>query len=191
TSKAVGAIRASEAAKPRAGQNPVQDPTLIADAAEEALSIFRKLERKSRRTIERRAEQLIETGAATRTDEGGNELYKLDFQPKGTHIATVATTWALDGTTGDPLADLSALGDTVRQDGKRDPTDLIFGKSAWQRFIANQEVQTQLDNRRMEIGGVRPAARGQGASYRGTIWIDHYEYRMWMYSGFYKHPQTG
>lgn len=189
--KEVGAISAFETIKRRAGQDPFQDPNFLANAADESFELFRKLERKIRRSIELMAAQVLQTGAVTLTDEGGNALYTLDFQPKLSHMATVGTTWALDGTTGDPLADLSALGDTVRQDGKHDPTDLIFGKSAWQRFIANPKVQAQLDNRRMEIGGVRPAARGQGASYRGTIWIDHYEYRMWMYSGFYKHPQTG
>lgn len=189
--KEIGAISAYKQIERRAGQNPFQDPSFALNATEEAFDLFRKLERKIRRSIELMAAQVLQTGAVTLTNESGTALYTLNFQPKATHMATVGTTWATNGTTGNPMGDLSDLGDVVRQDGKHDPTDLIFGKSAWQRFVANPEVKAQLDNRRTEIGGIRPEVRGQGASYRGTIWIDHYEYRMWMYSGFYKDPVSG
>lgn len=189
--KEQGAVHAYDTIKRRPGVDPYNDPSFAAAAIEEAFTIFHKLDRKIRRSVELMASQVLQTGVLTLTDEAGNVLYTLDFQPKATHIATVGTTWALDGTTGDPLSDLSALGDVVRRDGKHVPTDLDFGKSAWQRFTANAKVQKLLDNRRMEIGQIRPQARGQGASYRGNIWIDHYEYRLWMYDGWYKHPQTG
>lgn len=186
--KEKAAIHAFTQIERRAGVDPFQDPNYAANAAEESFTLFRKLERKIRRSIELMAAQVLQTGTVTLSDDAGNALYTLDFQAKATHMKTVSTTWALNGLTGDPLADLSDLGDVVRQDGKHDPTDLIFGKSAWQRFIANTKVKEQLDNRRFEVGRIAPTSRGQGATYRGTIWIDHYEYRLWMYSGFYKDP---
>jgi hypothetical protein len=189
--KEQGAIHAFNMIKRRAGVDPFQDPNFGAAAGEEAFTIFRKLERKIRRSVELMCAQVLQTGVVTLIDDAGVTLYSLDYQPKTSHITTTSTTWATDGTSGDPLSDLSNLGDVVRQDGKHEPTDLIFGKSAWQRFIANTKVLALLDNRRMEIGKVAPVSRGQGASFRGTIWIDHYEYNLWMYNGFYKHPQTG
>lgn len=189
--KEQGAIHAYDMIKRRPGVDPFQDPNFGLAASEDAFRIFRKLERKIRRSIELMASQVLQTGTLTLIDDAGVTLYTLDFQAKATHMATVSTTWALDGATGDPIGDLSALGDVVRRDGKHVPTDLDFGKSAWQRFTANADVRALLDNRRMEIGQIRPEARGQGASYRGNIWIDHYEYRLWMYDGWYNHPQTG
>src|SRR5690606_32584949 len=160
------AIHAYDMIKRRPGVDPFQDPNFGLAASEDAFRIFRKLERKIRRSIELMASQVLQTGTLTLVDSAGVTLYTLDFQAKNTHITTVSTTWAADGTTGDPLGDLSALADTVRRDGKHVPTDLDFGKSAWQRFQANAAVQKLLDNRRMELGQIRPEARGQGASYR-------------------------
>jgi hypothetical protein len=173
------------------GNDPFQDPNFGLHATNEAFTIFRKLERKIRRSVEWMSSQVLQDGALTLIDDAGVSLYALDFQSKATHKATVSTTWALDGATGSPYADISALGDVVRQDGKHEPTDLIFGKSAFQRFIANAVILKLLDNRRVEIGGLVHQPRGKGASYKGTIAIDHYEYRLWVYNGFFKHPQTG
>lgn len=186
-----GAITAFDMIKRQAGQNPFASPEYAANAVRQAFTVYRKLENKIRRAIELQASQVLQTGQLTLIDQNGVAVYELDFEPKATHMKTVSVTWAENGSTGDPLADLSALADAVRQDGKTEPTRLIFGKSAFQRFLANAKVQAALESRRAVLAEIRPEARGQGATFQGWIWIDEYRFEMWTYSGFYRHPQSG
>jgi hypothetical protein len=186
-----GHISAYDMMKRQAGQNPFASPDYAANALRQAYAIFRKLELKIRRAIELMASQVLQTGVLTLTNVAGVAQYTLDFQPKATHIKTVTTTWAANGATGAPLADLGDLAEVVRNDGKHEPKRLIFGKTAWARFIVNVDVQKALDVRRLEIGSVAPESRGQGATFQGWCWIGHYKFELWTYSGFYKHPQTG
>lgn len=186
-----GAINAFDMIKRQPGQNPFQDPNYGANAVRQAFEIFRKLENKIRRAVELQASQIFATGQLTLLDATGTAVYALNFQPKSTHFITTGTTWAVDGATGNPLSDLEALATVVRRDGKREPTKLIFGDSAFQRFLANTRVQQRIDNRRAEMIQVAPVARGQGATFQGWVWIGHYRFEMWTYDGFYAHPQTG
>lgn len=185
------AISAYDMMKRQPGQNPFESPEYGANALRAAFAVWRKLENKLRRTVELMASQVLQTGSLTLINEAGTALYSLNFQPKTTHMATVTTTWATDGSTGAPLTDLAALADVVRRDGKHDPDHLTFGSSAFQRFLKNADVQKALDVRRMETATVAPVARGQGATFQGWVWIGHYRFEMWTYDGFYKHPQTG
>ena len=186
-----GAIHGYDLIKRMPGDNPFADPNFAANATRQAFRIFRKLEKKIRRSIELMASQVFQTGIVTLIDSAGNALYTLDFQAKATHMATVGTDWAADGTSGNPLGDLEALATTVRRDGKRNPNKLIFGSVAFQRFLANTDVKARLDNRAMQLGTVAPQTRGEGATFQGFVWIGHYRFEMWTYDGFFKHPQTG
>lgn len=186
-----GHISAYDMMKRQAGQNPFQSPDYAANAVRQAFAIFRRLEMKIRRAIELMASQVLQTGVLTLTDANGVAQYTLDFQPKATHIKTVSTAWAVDGTTGDPLGDMTSLAGVVRADGKSEPKRSIFGTSAWARFLANAKVQKALDVRRMEIGSIAPETRGQGATFQGRVWLGNYLHELWTYDGFYKHPQTG
>lgn len=185
------AISAFDMLKRQPGQNPFTDPQYAANAVRQAFAGFRKVENKIRRAIELMASQVLQTGVLTLTDAAGATLYTLDFQAKATHIKTVTTTWATDGSTGDPLADLAALATVVRRDGKVEPKRLTFGESAWVRFNANAKVQKALDLLRSNTISIAPVARGQGATFQGWVWINHYRFEMWTYDGFYRHPQTG
>jgi hypothetical protein len=186
-----GRITAYDTIKRVAGQNPFADPDFSANATMQAFRLFRKLERKIRRAVELMSSQVFQLGVITLTDASGNALYTLDFGAKATHLKTVTTAWATDGTTGDPLGDLASLASVVRRDGKKNPTKLIFGTSAMQRFMANTKVQAQLDNRAMQLGQLAPQTRGQGATFQGFIWVGHYRFEIWMYDGFYRNPVTG
>lgn len=186
-----GHVSAFDTIKRQPGQTPFMSPDYAANATKAAFEIFRRLELKIRRAVELMAAQVLQTGQLTLIDQNGVAQYSLNFQPKSTHMVTVATTWALDGSTGDPLADLASLATVVRRDGKMEPKRLTFGESAWVRFLANAKVQKALDVRRMETAQVAPVARGQGATFQGWVWIGHYRFEMWTYDGFYKHQQTG
>lgn len=173
------------------GQSPFASPDYAANATRASFSIFRKLELKIRRAVELMASQVLQTGKLILINGAGTPLYELDFQAKATHMATVTTTWATTGATGAPLTDLAALAGLVRRNGKMEPKRLLFGDSAFQRFLANADVQKALDVRRMETAQIAPVARGQGATFQGWVWIGHYRFEIWTYDGFYKHPQTG
>ena len=180
-----GTITAYNLIKRVPGEDPFQDPNYGANATNEAFAIFRKLERKIRRAIELQAAQVLQTGTLDLVDENGTTLYALNFQPKATHVATVGTEWAADGATGDPIADLDALAEVVRTDGKHDPNKIVFGTTAWTRFMANTRVRAELDNRRINLGNIAPQARGRGATKQGDFIIGSYSFELWTYNATY------
>lgn len=187
-----GVITAYNQIKRQPGVDPFQNPNFAANAVVESFRIFRRLERKIRRSIELMASQVLQTGTLTLTDKTGASVYTLDFKAKTSHIATASAPWAPDGTTGDPLADINALSTAIRRDGKKVPDVLVFGTTAFNAFLANPAVQKLYDLRRADRGDIIPARRGaEGATYHGTISVGHYVYELWTYDGFYRDPQTG
>lgn len=184
-------ISAYSKLKRQPGQDPFQDPDFLGAATTEAFDSLRELEDLIRRGVELQASQVFADGVITLKDADGNTVYTLDYKPKATHLITVGTTWALDGTTGEPLNDIEAAAEVVRQDGKIEPDRLVLGKSALQRFLANQKVQDRLDNRRMELGLMRPQDVGTGATFFGWVWVGLYRFELWGYKDTYIDPQTG
>ena len=185
-----GTITAFDQIKRQPGDNPFADPNYAANATNQAFRIFRKLENKIRRAIELMASQVLQTGILSLKDKTGAILYTLDFKPKATHMVQVAVTWAADGSLGDPLADLASLARVVRRDGKKKPTKLIFGQTAFRSFIRNAEVKDALTKDVQNLGALAPEVRGEGATFQGRVWIGHYQFEMWMYDGFYTDVQT-
>lgn len=190
-----GPISAYSLLKREGGRSPFMDPEFGAHATRQAFRLFRKLEKKIRRSIEVMASQVLQSGKLTLIDQTGTALYTLDFQPKATHFPTVTTDWgtvnAGGDRTDDPLGDLASLARVVRRDGKRKPNRLVFGTQAFEHFISHPKVNERLDNRSMQLGQVAPEMRGEGATFQGWVWIGHYRFEMWTYDGFYKHPQSG
>jgi hypothetical protein len=175
--------------KRTAGNDPFADVSFQANLTARIMQGMPKPAAKIHRAIELQASQILQTGTVTLIDSSGTSLYTLDYKPKATHFPQTATTW---GTAGDTiLADLENLCDVIRQDGLADADEAIFGANAWTAFIQDTNVQALLDNRRMILGGVAPQARGQGAKFVGFIEIGDCRLDMWIYSGRYKHQQTG
>lgn len=183
-----GVVTAYDLIKRRPGVDPFQDPNFLRNATEQAFRIFRRLDRKIRRAIELMASQVLQTGTLTLIDQSGNALFTMDFGMQATHKPVAGTDWSTSTT---KLNDLEDLADVIRQDGKSNPSKLVFGKQSFRQFIADDAVQKRLDNRRMSLGEVNPQSRGQGATFQGHVWIGEYRFEMWTYNGFYKHPQTG
>lgn len=180
-----------ETIKRQAGEDPFEDPDFLRNAGKEAMRTLRELVSMQRRSVELQCAQIFNNGVISSVDEDGNVVYTLDYQMKNSHIATVGTDWAVDGSTGDPEADIKALAEIFIDDGKVPPTDLVFGSSAWQRFEASAKIKTKLDNRRMNQGEFKPEHRGQGATPQGFLWIGDYRFDLWTYRSKYIHPQTG
>jgi hypothetical protein len=187
----MGALSAWEQIKRQPGSNPFEDPSFARNAGQQAFTILNKGSNKVRRALELMASQVLQNGKISMVDAGGNVAYELDFLPKTAQIATVSTAWATDGSAGAPIADLTALARLIRKNGKRRPDRLVFGSSAIQRFLANAVVQKYLEKTVLNIGSLVPGQRSEDATFVGMIWIDNYEYEMWRYDGYFKHPQTG
>lgn len=189
--KEQGAITAFEQIKRDAGATPFEDPNFLAKAGKQVMGLFGKLLNKMRRTVELMASQVYQNGAIALLDASGATVASEDFLAKATHLVTVSTTWALDGTTGDPLADIDAVARVCRKDGKRRPDRLRFGNSAMMRFLANAKVQAAFDKMKINLAALNPSLRSDDATFYGKIQINNYEYEIWLYDAYYKHPQTG
>lgn len=189
--KEEAALSAYDLGNRRPGVDPFTDPDFAANATYAAFRKFRLLENKVRRAVEMMVSQVLQTGAIILVDNDGNAVYTLDYNAPANHIINVGTTWAQNGSTGNPLLDLENLAIDVRRDGKKQPVRLIFGTAAWRAFKANALVQAAFDKQVFNLGALAPVTRGQGATFMGRVWIGAYLLECWTYEGFYKHPQTG
>jgi hypothetical protein len=183
--------------KRQPGMNPFANPNFGLNALMEAFRGFGKLERKIRRAIELMSSQVLQTGILSLIDQSGVAQYALNFGPKATHFTT-PTAWAADGTTGDPIIAIASLADVLRKDGKKNPTDLIFGTGALMRFHANAKVKEHFNKEGLNLAEMYKRTMAEEAQRKvgdaklvGVIVVDNQMYRMWSYKATYKHPQTG
>lgn len=173
------------------GEHPFQNLAFQARATIKVGRGSTKCQNKIRRAVELMASQVLISGVAQSVNSDGNAVFEIDYQPKATHVATVTTTWAADGLTGNPLGDLEALADVIRTDGRHDADVIVFGATAWQRFLANPKVEKAISRDGIGLGQLAPQKRGKGATFQGFVWIGSYRFEMWTYTGTYVHPQTG
>lgn len=182
-------VNSADLLKRQAGANPFESPDFRTNLIMEFFSGMRKVDGKIRRSIELQASQVLQTGKVKLYDDKGSELYELDYQPRTEHFPTAGTAWGQVG--ADPMADLEALSEVIRDNGLADPDDIYFGSAAWSAFMANEKIQKLLDVRNLNVGNLdRLEKRGNGATYRGTIDIGSYTFNLWTYNVKYVDPQT-
>lgn len=184
------AVDSAELLKRQAGTPLDQAPDIRANLIMKFFAGMQKVDGKIRRAMELQSSQIMQTGAVTLRDENGNEIYKLDFQPSAANFPTAGTTWGQAG--ANPMGDLEALAETIRENGLSDPDDIYFGKAAWAAFMADEAVLKALDVRNINVGNIdRLQNRGNGATYRGSLDIGAYAFNLWTYNSTYTDPQTG
>lgn len=183
-------LNSSDLLKREPGNNPFEDVGFRTKLVQRMLRGMIKVERKIRRAIELQASQVMQTGVVTLRDKNGVALYTLDYKPKATHFPTAGVLWNAAG--ADPLGDLKALCEVIRNDGLSDPDQLIMGCDAFEAFLKVPSVQEAYDNRRIDRGTISPMEmRGNGGNYRGVVEVGNYRLDIWTYGGRYKDPQTG
>lgn len=188
--KEATAIQSWDLIKREAGENPFVSPEFRANIITRVFKIMKKVQAKISRANELQASQVLQTGTVTLTDANGVALYTLDFKPKNTHFPTSSVAWDQTGDT--KLADINSLAGVIRGDGLVDPSQLIFGSTAWASFIADADVKAVFETRRLDQGTISMGEkRGNGGTYHGRVEIGSYVYDIWTVSGRYKHPQTG
>lgn len=137
-----------------------------------------------KRAIELQASQILQTGKLTLLDDKGNAAYVLDYKPKVTHFPTVAAAWGTSG--ADPLGDIEALADVIRDDGLTDVRHAIFGQNAWNNFIKDNDVRECWKKDALGLGALFPRMVDRGGKYMGYIEIGSYRIDCWVYNGRYK-----
>ena len=153
------------------------------------LTGFTEIDAMISRGIELQASQILQTGKLVLTNAAGDTTYTIDFLPKATHFPTTGTSWSAVG--ADPLADLEALADVIRDDGKIDSNRVIMGKVALKNFLGNAKVQALADIRRFSLIDVAPEMANSGATFYGRFWVGCYEMELWAYPDTFEDPATG
>ncbi len=188
--KEKGSVNAHTLITRNAGEDPFESVDFMANAIARGIKISSKIFRKILRSIEVQASQVLTTGTVTLTDENGVAVYVIDYKPKVTHFPNAALAW--DNASSTKIADLLALCQVIKSDGKRTPDMLIMGEGSYELFISDDAVLARLDNRRIEGNGIVPLERmGDGGIYRGVVEVGNYKLDIWTYDGEYKDPQTG
>lgn len=173
-----------------AGNNPFDDADWRADTLDRMMSNMENNEDRIRRTVELQAAQVLQTGAIDLKNTSSVTQYTIDYLPKSTHFTTVTTSWSAAG--ADPIADLLPLINVIRNDGLRDPRQLIFAENSFEQFIANAKVQPRVDQRRADLGAIVPIRQGvEGQQYRGTLDMGNYKMDLFTYGGRYVDPTDG
>lgn len=184
------ALNAFDLLKRMPGNTPFEDPVFRANILERMMMGMQKVERKIRRSIELQAAQVLTTGVVTLVDSAGNTLYTIDYKAKTAHFPTVSVAWSSASST--KIADLQSLANVIRNNGQRDPDQLIMGEGSFEYFVQDDDVQKRYDQRRLDLGTMAPMRQmGDGGQYRGVVEIGTYRYDIWTYGGRYKHPSTG
>lgn len=101
-----------------------------------------------------------------------------------TKALTLAARWGESGVS--PLDNVEAWALEVTKQSGATPSQLIMDVKAWQLFHADPKVQKLLDRFR-GADRLNPTVAGQGARYMGNIG----DFDVWVYSGWYSHPDTG
>lgn len=138
------------------------------------------------RRLEWQAAQLLTSGTVD-IDENGIVL-NIDFGMKSEHKEALTGTDAWNNKASDPIADLEGWAQMQGQDSGKFPTDCIMGADALAAFRGNAKVLEYLDNRRVNLGEMRPQAPVEGARF--IMRLDSAGLDIWTYAESYYDPDT-
>ena len=149
---------------------------------------FSKMTDMIKRSIELQASQVFQTGTINLTNEKGKVAFKLNLQAKATHFPTVTRSWgdySDPANPPDPIGDIVAVADTVRNDGLADVKNLVMDDKSLENFLKNERVQRDLKMDGLRLGALNPGMVNKGAKYYGYIHVGSYVFDIWVYSASY------
>lgn len=131
------------------------------------------------------AVEALRTGKVTVAGDGYPSVV-VDFDRHADLTKALLTTarWGESGVS--PLDDIEAWGLEVTKQSGATPNQIVMDVKAWQLFSADAKVQKLLDRFRGK-DQLAPTVAGQGGSYMGNIGTSD----IWVYAGWYAHPDTG
>lgn len=157
------------------GEDLYSGMTPMQRAAQKLTEEYIRLNDATTRREEWMAVQAIVNGAIPVVGEGVNETISFGF----TNTATLTGNNKWGGSTAKVLDNLDDWSDQVLTNGFANVDMAIMGKSALRAFLADEGVQKQLDNRRIEMGLIDPRDLPNGVRYIGHLKkpsLDIYEY---------------
>lgn len=119
------------------------------------------------RRIEVMATEAITTGQTTINGDGITDV--VDYQMPSEHLKTLAGAALWTDSASDPMKDLRDWKIEVTNRSGVTPTHVVLGQEALDAFLANDNVQAYLDNRRITLGDVAPVDMGVGVTYWGIV----------------------
>lgn len=158
--------------------NPTLFAQLINDAADELMTVQKKIER----AYELQCAQVLLTGIVTLTN-GDN----IDFKRKAASLVDLTATPWTTGTV-DPYSDLKDGATFLRQVGKASGSryNVIMGGGAYDAFLNNTIVKARADIRNYSLDAIAtPQRNSSGASLQGVVSAGAYTFQIWTYPEYY------
>ena len=141
------------------------------------------------RTEEQQASQILQTGKLTPLDNDGNQVgLEIDFQRDAANTITLAGGDLWDSGTGKITENLRAWKRIVSIASGIQPTILVLGSAAVDAFMADSEIQSILDNRRMpNENQIAMQSQAMNATFIGIF----EGLRIYSYDGIYIDSSSG
>lgn len=95
----------------------------------------------------------------------------------------IDTQWGESSAT--PLADIFEVCETIHQSSGATPDTMVLGKTAMQRFFADDEIQTWFDKTKMSAGQYVGSPVPNGGKYLGTVNVYGYVLDVFSYYAWY------
>ncbi len=151
-------------------------------AAEQVGKDLLELRDMATRRMEWMASQVLQEGKVLISGDGVSTRY-IDFGMKASHIITLTGTSLWTNAASNPLNDVRGWKRTLVKESGVTPNILVMGSEVMDAFINNSNVQTLLDNRRIEMGTVAPRDLGTGVTFVAKIeGVEYYEYNEYYFN---------
>lgn len=147
------------------GEDMYSGKTPADRAAEKLIEEYNQLNDMTTRREEWMAAQVLTTGQLKVKGKGVDEV--IDFGL--TNKITLASTKKWGGSAADIWGNLKDWKKQVSRNGFANANMVIMGKAAADAFMADATVAKLLDNRRIEIGAIKPEEMEGGLTYYGHL----------------------
>jgi hypothetical protein len=133
------------------------------------------------------AVEAVMDGKVTVKGNGVDDEIDFGRDPENTKILTGASKWT--DPSSDPIADLEEWATEIFDKTGIYPNEIVMGRDAAKAFVQNEKVKEQLDNRRVEVGEIKPSKLEDGVFYVGHI--NELNIDIYKYVDFYDDEETG
>lgn len=147
------------------GEDMYSGKTPADRAAEKLIEEYNQLNDMTTRREEWMAAQVLTTGQLKVKGKGVDEV--IDFGL--TNKITLASTKKWGASAADIWGNLKDWKQQVSRNGFANANMVIMGKAAADAFLADATIKNMLDNRRIEIGAIKPEEMEGGLTYYGHL----------------------
>ena len=147
------------------GEDMYSGKTPADRAAEKLIEEYNQLNDMTTRREEWMAAQVLTTGQLKVKGKGVDEVINFGL----TNKITLASTKKWGASAADIWGNLKDWKQQVSRNGFANANMVIMGKAAADAFMADATIKNMLDNRRIEIGAIKPEEMEGGLTYYGHL----------------------